>query len=166
MADADSLLASYTHTYTHRWIAGFGVTMREHEITAAILAELTTMLGCSNEERSWITDTNIRWQDNFLLSGSTVGGGSGSNLTTQRVWRFTPLDPTVFAPKFGKDALGRFNGDISITATLWMFDEARPCELEFKQAVMHSSESSVRMSRYCSTFFCITSYCACVCRGM
>ena len=143
------------------------MTMREHEITAAILAELTTMLGCSNEERSWITDTNIRWQDNFLLSGSTVGGGSGSNLT-QRVWRFTPLDPTMFAPKFGKDALGRFNGDISITATLWMFDEARPCELEFEQAVMHSSESSVRTctGRYPFSLSPLLTVCACVCRGM
>ena len=44
--------------------------MREHRLVSELLHELTAVLGCAEAERSWIADTNIRWQDDFLLSGS------------------------------------------------------------------------------------------------
>ena len=75
--------------YFAPWI--FGSTMREHQLVSDMLQEMTTVMGCAN--RTWITDTNIRWEDDFLLSGSKVGVGNET-----RVWRFTPRDPTSFQP--------------------------------------------------------------------
>lgn len=36
--------------------------MREHALVSSMLSEMTRMMGCADEERNWITDTNIRWQ--------------------------------------------------------------------------------------------------------
>ena len=89
--------------------------MREHQLVSDMLQEMTDVLGCANRScnphdhrwhlgcllprvpamivRAGITDTNIRWEDDFLLSGSKVGVGNET-----RVWRFTPRDPTSFQP--------------------------------------------------------------------
>ena len=41
--------------YFAPWI--FGATMREHQLTADMLSEMTMMLGCA--DRSWITDRSV-----------------------------------------------------------------------------------------------------------
>jgi hypothetical protein len=120
--------------YFAPWI--FGVTMREHELVSDMLSEMTALLGCA--DRSWITDTNIRWQDDFLLSGSTVGTGN----LTQRVWRFTPLDPTSFAPVVSAKLSPREAGNVTIPVTMEMSGKQRACELSFVQAVLRFGRSS------------------------
>ena len=120
--------------YFAPWI--FKATMREHQLVSDVLSELSDLLGCAN--RTWITDTNIRWQDNFLLSGSTVGT---ENLT-QRVWRFTPLNPTSFAPVLSTASSARDPGNVTIPVTMNIFDKPRSCFLHFTDAVLRSSQSS------------------------
>ena len=86
--------------------------------------------------RAGITDTNIRWEDDFLLSGSTVGVGNG----TQRVWRFTPRDPTNFQPVIANSRGGA--GNVTIPAQLMIYKASRDCQLGFQQAVVRSSRTS------------------------
>ena len=114
--------------------------MREHELTSAMLSDISALIGCQDEQREWIVDTNTRWQDSFVLSGSTVGK---SNLTqrvvsadtfhfsdlcvrscfrsaNQRVtlqWRLTPDDRADFAPTGIIDS-GKVASNITIPVTM------------------------------------------------
>ena len=113
-----------------------------------MLSEMTAMMGCDEHagERAWITDTNIRWQDDFLLSGSTVGltnHTNSSQSTAQRVWRFTPSDPTSFAPSSASYGTSHVRtrdipGNISIPVHLHVYGKPRPCTLVFVDALFRA----------------------------
>ena len=120
--------------YFAPWI--FKATMREHQLVSDLLTEMSDLLGCAN--RNWITDTNVRWQDSFLLSGSTVGTVKD---LTQRVWRFTPLDPTSFAPVLSAGSF-RLPGNITIPVTMSIYGKGRLCSLCFTDAILRSGPSS------------------------
>ena len=113
----------------------FGATMREHILVSKMLSEMTMAMGCADSERHWITDTNIRWQDDFLLSGSTVGSGN----RTQRVWRFTPSDPASVRLLPHPIHAG---SNITIPVQLYLYGKLRPCHLLFQDATMRLGESS------------------------
>jgi hypothetical protein len=126
----------------HRMCAvGCGATIKDHELVHKMLNEMTTVMGCnaSAGERDWITDLNIRWQDDFLLSGSTIGLSTAN--TSQRVWRFTPLDPTAFMPKAtwqkGSEVAGA--SSLAIPVNMHLFGKLRPCVLGFEQAILRAS---------------------------
>ena len=80
----------------------FGVTMREHALLQAVLDEATAYLGCA--QRRWIVDKQMRWQDDIILTGATLGlppgvsstGTTDSSSQTSKVWRVTPLRPSEF----------------------------------------------------------------------
>jgi hypothetical protein len=83
----------------------FGATIAQHATMNALLQELTAYLGgafshntvaddAGDSERGWIEDQNIRWNDTFFLSGSTVAvadtdSESDAYTNVQRVWRLT-----------------------------------------------------------------------------
>ena len=77
-----------------------------------------------------------------------MGLTNSTNSTAQRVWRFTPADPTSFMPT----STGAFldspdmPGNISIPVNMHLYDKTRPCTLLFVgasfRAVPSSSDSS------------------------
>jgi hypothetical protein len=61
-----------------------------------------------------------------------VGLTNTTNSTAQRVWRFTPRDPTSFMPKstsYGDSP--DMPGNISIPVSMHLYGETRPCALVF-----------------------------------
>lgn len=128
-------------TISHRAAAAPKATIKDHELVHKMLSEMTAVMGCDERagERNWITDLNIRWQDDFLLSGSTIGLSTAN--ISQRVWRFTPLDPTAFMPKTTASASGHAGnpGNITIPVSMHLYGADRPCVLGFEQAVLSAS---------------------------
>ena len=53
---------------------------------SAVLRELDLLVGCDASDRQWVTDTDVRWADGFILTGMDVGAD-------RRAWRLTPRLP-------------------------------------------------------------------------
>ena len=128
--------------YFAPWEPAFAASIREHELVSQMLDEMTAVLGCA--DRRWIVDSNIRWQDSFLLSGSKVGEDN----FTHWVWRYSPRDPTTFMPRLSNghssssESSHAGPGNISIPVQLFLSGENRSCKLGFEQAVLRISRSS------------------------
>ena len=67
------------------------VTMREHALLSDTMFELDSFLSCGRS--SWILDRNMRWQDDFILTGADVKPANGNS---SRIWRITPARPAEF----------------------------------------------------------------------
>ena len=80
-------LAGADHFYYYNvWSEHQGcqhTTMASNRLLSAVLKELDHLVGCGPTDRQWITDTDVRWQDDFILTGMDVGAD-------RRAWRLTP----------------------------------------------------------------------------
>lgn len=97
-------LVSISSLCAPSWLCAgtFGVTMREHALLQSVLDEATAYVGCA--QRRWIVDKQMRWQDDIILTGATLGlppgvsstGTTDSSSQMSKVWRVTPLRPSEF----------------------------------------------------------------------
>ena len=140
------LAASGVHSFFYfaPWEPAFAASFREHQLVSDMLSEMSEVLGCADEERRWIVDANMRWQDSFLLSGSVVGRGNRS----LRVWRYTPEVPSLFQPTLRNGAPSSASsahagpGNISIPVTMLLSGRNRSCVLGFEEAVLRMGKTS------------------------
>ena len=117
--------------------------MREHELLEATLLELEHYLGCAG--RQWITDKNIRWEDDFLLGGMLVG--------SKRVWRLTAQTPSEFAPLIepAPPHVGESNcPNVTVPVQLHVHATAA-CTIKFQNASLEASGVSRFGERYDSS---------------
>ena len=61
-------------------------TMASNVLLSNVLKELDLLVGCSANDRQWVLDTDVRWEDGFILTGMDVGAD-------RRAWRLTPQLP-------------------------------------------------------------------------
>jgi hypothetical protein len=64
------------------------------------MSELDSFLGCGHS--TWVIDSNMRWRDDFILSGADVKPAEGNR---SRIWRITPARPAEF--RFPRQSPGR-----------------------------------------------------------
>ena len=87
-------LAGADHFYYYNvWAEHQGcdhTTMAANRLLSATLKELDLLVGCPASDRQWVTDTAVRWQDEFILTGMDVGAD-------RRAWRLTPQLPRAAA---------------------------------------------------------------------
>ena len=128
----------------------FGATLAQHATMNSVLQELTAYLGGAFSQPSttthgWIEDRNIRWNDTFFLSGSTVAiADTYAHTKGQRVWRLTcarckwancTATSSVTALKSCAKEMGNTGTVQTVPVGLWLHQiGAAPCTLTFQQA--------------------------------